>query len=436
MIASDIIFICAVHFFCCLGGIIGTVFFDKWTSRSKLCLCVLLIANIMVWTSGLMLYKEISTTRILIAATIQTIICTLMVEWFMRSVFKPINKIKTCLDFLSQGDFTKQLTVLRKDELGEIAQKLDAMRQEMSVLINAIKINSVENLEKAENLNALSGQMSEKAANTSRRSDMVASSAEEMNASMRGVATSIDEASVSMENVASVIESNTAVINEIAENSEKARMVTHNAVTHARRTTEKMEALGKAAQGISKVTETINDISEQTNLLALNATIEAARAGESGRGFAVVASEIKELAGQTAAATLDIKKMIEDVQYTSSDTVTEINQITSVINDGNDIVANIAASVEEQSATTREIAMNVNQVLQRIVNINENIAQSLLVSENITGDISMVNKDAEEMTDNSTMVKMNAEELSALAGTLQEQTVKFTLISQSPVPSS
>ena len=66
---------------------------------------------------------------------------------------------------------------------------------------------------------------------------------------------------------------------------------------------EKIDNLGRAAQDIGKVTETITEISEQTNLLALNATIEAARAGEAGKGFAVVANEIKELAKQTAKAT-------------------------------------------------------------------------------------------------------------------------------------
>ncbi len=71
-----------------------------------------------------------------------------------------------------------------------------------------------------------------------------------------------------------------------------------------------MKDLGRAAQEIGQVTETITSISAQTNLLALNATIEAARAGAAGKGFAVVANEIKELAQQTAAATEDIKRKI------------------------------------------------------------------------------------------------------------------------------
>jgi methyl-accepting chemotaxis protein len=69
---------------------------------------------------------------------------------------------------------------------------------------------------------------------------------------------------------------------------------------------------------ISKVTETITEISEQTNLLALNATIEAARAGEAGKGFAVVANEIKELAKQTSDATQEIKRKIESVQASTT----------------------------------------------------------------------------------------------------------------------
>ena len=72
-----------------------------------------------------------------------------------------------------------------------------------------------------------------------------------------------------------------------------------------------MSELGRGAEKIGRVTETMTENSEQSNLLALNAPIEAARAGEAGKGFAVVPNEIKEFAKQTAEATLDIRDLIE-----------------------------------------------------------------------------------------------------------------------------
>ena len=95
----------------------------------------------------------------------------------------------------------------------------------------------------------------------------------------------------------------TATIREIADNSSKGNDVTQTAVLTAGTAAEKVYQLGNTAKDISKITETIAEISEQTNLLALNATIEAARAGEAGKGFAVVAGEIKHLARLTADAT-------------------------------------------------------------------------------------------------------------------------------------
>ncbi len=427
MVGCDIVLICAIHFVCCFLGLIITLAVYKTNSRSKLGMAIVTIANTMVWTSGLMMWKDISMVRILAAAAIQTTVTMIVVEWFMRAVFKPINQINTCLNFLSKGDFTKQLDITRKDELGQIAQQIDIMRKEMSVLIDSIKINSIENLKKVKNLNNLSGKMTEKAGNTSSRSDSVASSADEMNANMRMVAASIEQASINMETVATAVESNTETINEIAKNSEQARDITASAVTHAEQTTEKVDNLGTAARDISKVTETITEISEQTNLLALNATIEAARAGDAGKGFAVVAGEIKELARQTADATHEIKGLIEGVQNTASSTVSKIEKIAEVINDGNMIVSNIAASVEEQSVTTREIANSVTQASTGISQINENITKSLYMTESITNDISLVNQDADEMAENSLNVKSNAEDLSMLAATLQEKAVRFTV---------
>ncbi len=95
--------------------------------------------------------------------------------------------------------------------------------------------------------------------------------------------------------IASAVEEMSSTINEISQNSAKARSISENAVSVTQETSTQIKELGESANEIGNVTETITDISKQTNLLALNATIEAARAGDAGKGFAVVASEIKEL---------------------------------------------------------------------------------------------------------------------------------------------
>jgi len=178
--------------------------------------------------------------------------------------------------------------------------------------------------------------------------------------------------------------------------------------------------LGQAAREIGKVTETINAISSQTNLLALNATIEAARAGEAGKGFAVVANEIKELAQQTAAATGEIAARIKSIQDSTKTTVGEIEEIVRVNGEVDELVSGVAAAVEEQAATTREIAENVAQAAQGINEVNENVAQTTEVSGEIARDIAEVNETTSEMSNYSAQVHQSAEDMSRLAAELQQ----------------
>jgi methyl-accepting chemotaxis protein len=114
------------------------------------------------------------------------------------------------------------------------------------------------------------------------------------------------------------------------------------------------------------VIKVITSIAQQTNLLALNATIEAARAGEAGKGFAVVANEVKELAKETAKATEDISQKIEAIQSDTRSAVQAIAEISSIISKINDYQNTIASAVEEQTATTNEIARNVTEAAKGI----------------------------------------------------------------------
>ena len=132
--------------------------------------------------------------------------------------------------------------------------------------------------------------------------------------------------------------------------------------------------LGESSVEIGKVIKVITSIAQQTNLLALNATIEAARAGEAGKGFAVVANEVKELAKQTAKATEDIGQKIEAIQADTKGAVQAIGEISSVINQINDISNNIASAVEEQTVTTNEIGRNVTEAAKGTGDIAKNIS--------------------------------------------------------------
>lgn len=357
-------------------------------------------------------------------------VLSFMTLFFVRwKISQPIIKASHMLENIAQGegDLTRRLEISSKDELGDMSKWFNIFLEKLRGIIKDISHNAMTLIEAAERLSSLSAELTQGAKKMADRSDFVTHACEGMSHNMNSVATTMTDGANNINLVAAATEEMTSTINEISRNTEKALVISNQAVSQMDITSRRIIELGKSATDISKITELISEISEQTNLLALNATIEAARAGEAGKGFAVVANEIKELARQTADATHGIKQQIEGIQASSTTSISDIKKISVIIADVNQMITSISASVEEQSATTREISTNLAQFSHGIQGANDNVCSSSETADVITSDMGDMNRASVEMADSSLQIKRSAEELNQLAGALNSLVGKFKI---------
>jgi len=352
-------------------------------------------------------------------------IAATVVLLLQKSVVKPIRGASGFINSMAGGDLTQKCDIDSQDEFGVIADDLQKMTDNLNQMIRSISGSSDTLSSSSDELGASAQQFASGAREMSERSISVAAAAEEMSSNMHSVAAATEQASTNIALVSDATKDMSATTNEIASNTEKTQIIAAEAVTQAKSASRRVDELGVAATRIGKVTETITEISEQTNLLALNATIEAARAGEAGKGFAVVANEIKELARQTAEATLEIKAQIDGIQDTTASTVKEIEGISKVIDEVNEIVMIVVAAVEEQNVTTSEIAENISQATEGIQEVTENVSQSSMVANEVAQDISQVSSESKEMTESSENLSDKAAYLKNISVELKTMVDKF-----------
>ncbi len=239
----------------------------------------------------------------------------------------------------------------------------------------------------------------------------MSATAEETTHQSTAVAAAAEQASSNVQTVASAAEELAASVGEIGQRVHHSAEIAGEAARDADAIATKMSRLSEAAQKIGDIVGLITNIAGQTNLLALNATIEAARAGDAGKGFAVVAAEVKNLADQTARATSEIARQIEDIQSSTVESATAIGTITGTIRQMNDIAMAIASAVEEQGVSTNEIARNVQQAS----------AGTSEVSSNIVG----VTRAAADSSAASSQVLSSASELASQSNRLKQEVGRF-----------
>lgn len=348
----------------------------------------------------------------------------LVTIFLVHSINKPLKILAEKSILVGDGDYTVEFRSENKDAIGQLTNSLGVMVNKSKDMIQDIVHSSTTLEGSSDQLSKIAEEMQENADATTTIANTTSSNSVEASENMISISTAIDESAANLEMIATASEQMGSTIQEIADNSSRAKVTTENAVESSQKSHQGILSLGEAAQSIGTVTDTITEISEQTNLLALNATIEAARAGEAGKGFAVVANEIKELAKETATATGKINDAIISIQTQTDETVNDIEGITGVISDVNEIVTSIVTAVEEQAVTTNEIARNVSQASTGLNEINHNIASSTELTNSMTEGVSEVKERSIVVKDTSKEVIDSATQLSDLSEKLT------TLVSQ------
>lgn len=338
-----------------------------------------------------------------------------------RVLLAPLRRMAALANSVADGDYTLTISYPARDAIGQLADALNTMvTRTRDMLADVVEVSSALS-NSATELDSVSVSLTENVVTTSELSTEVHASATSMSDNMYSVSAAMEEASVNVRSVAQAAEDLTGTITEVARNTERASQTTSSAVSKAGSLTHHVDELDSAAREISAIVTSISAISSQTHLLALNATIEAARAGDFGRGFGVVANEIKELSRQTDSATEDIRKKVASVQQITSVTTREVHEIISVFDDVHAIVAQIAQAVEEQTATTRNIADNVLHASHGIHEINVNTTSSSAMTQTIRNDISAILTAVETMSTRSCTLSERSGTLASMSGKLQER---------------
>lgn len=355
------------------------------------------------------------------------LISSIIVMWFTKRLTKRLTAISTALDHSKNGDFTIEVVDHVGDELTDLSNSYNSMKENLSIMIHQV-------IETSRQVAVASQELTMGAEHSSKATEGITQSIQEVADGAEKQAVSVEESSVAIEEV-------TIGINYLAKNSSSISKSAVKTIGHAEqgkvfveKTVQQMNAIqfsvhesGKAirllnesSQKIGSITETITDIANQTNLLALNAAIEAARAGEHGKGFSVVAAEVRKLAEQSQQSSTQISELIKAIQGEMLLTKDSMEQVEHDVNEGLGIVGKTAESFKEITNATEAMGNQIDEMVAIADQMSSSAQEVSATINGITGIIRQTSGNTQSVSVATEEQLAQMEEISASAYSLSE----------------
>jgi methyl-accepting chemotaxis protein WspA len=182
----------------------------------------------------------------------------------------------------------------------------------------------------------------------------------------------------------------------------------------------KLSVISERAANINLVVTTITKVADQTNLLSINAAIEAEKAGEYGLGFLVVAREIRRLADQTAVATLDIERMVKEMQSSVAAGVMEMDKFSEEVRQG-------VSDVESIGGQLGQIITAVQGLTERFEHVTEGMRVQSQGADQIREAVMRINEGANQTSVSLREFNKATAHLREAVSLLREEVSRFSL---------